>query len=71
MAIAMTELLNLTAEEQKYILKRISKDIYTPIDIDGQVYYIPSAVNELIERLFEKTVSLKTQLEDGLPNNTE
>ena len=67
----MTELLNLSAEEQKYILKRISKDIYTPIDIDGKVYYIPSVVNDLIERLFEKTVSLKTKLEDGLPNNTE
>lgn len=71
MAIAMTELLNLSAEEQKYILDKISTDIYTPIEIDQQVYYIPSAVNDLIEKLYEKTLSLKSQIDNGLPKNTE
>ena len=52
-------------------LDKISTDIYTPIEIDQQVYYIPSAVNDLIEKLYEKTVSLKSQIDNGLPKNTE
>ena len=69
MAFGMLELSKLPFEVQKEILSKLSSEDKCPIEIDSKVYYIPTAVNELIETLYEQTCIQKG--EHGIPRNKE
>ena len=53
MAFGMVELAKLPREAQEEILRKLSSKDVCPIEIDEQIYYIPIAVNNLIETLYE------------------
>tara|TARA_R110000850_G_scaffold46823_2_gene117714 strand:+ start:116 stop:325 length:210 start_codon:yes stop_codon:yes gene_type:complete len=69
MAFGMLELSKLPLEAQEEILSKLSSEDKCPIEIDSKVYYIPTAVNELIETLYEQTCIQKG--EHGIPRNKE
>ena len=54
MAFGMVELAKLPREAQEKILRKLSSKDVCPIEIDEQIYYIPIAVNNLIETLYEE-----------------
>lgn len=60
MAKAILEIMNMSAKGQEYVLSRFNKP-YSPIELDGIVYMIPSVVNELIKELIEQTSNEKIQ----------
>ena len=62
----------LTMEEQESILKMISYSTsdLSPIEIDDRIYYIPSAVNELIENLYSQSYNF-LKGDNGTPQNKE
>lgn len=69
MAFGMLELSRLTFEKQKEILSKLSSENKCPIEIDNKIYYIPTAVNNLIETLYEQSCIQKG--EHGIPRNKE
>jgi hypothetical protein len=70
MALGMTELSYLSLEDQEEILSKLSSDGPCPIEIDEQIYYIPSAVNQLIENLYRQACDFQKG-ENGTPQNKE
>ena len=52
------------------ILSKLSSDGPCPIEIDEQIYYIPSAVNQLIENLYRQACDFQKG-ENGTPQNKE
>lgn len=68
MAFGMTELGKLPREAQEEILSKLSVNDVCPIEIDDEVYYIPTAVNELIDHLYHQICRLKY---DGIPEDTQ
>jgi len=68
MAIGILELLNLTREDQESILKKLASEETCPIEIDNQVYYIPIAVNNLIDMLYKQTCDF-SKGDNGIPPN--
>jgi hypothetical protein len=72
MASYMVEIGSLSRSEQEDFLERISRGPSTPIEIDGSVYYIPNAVNDLIDFLYERLYSEdKHKGMDGIPDYKE
>jgi len=69
-AFGMTELFNLSLEDQEEILEKLASDGTCPIEIDEQVYYIPKAVNQLIENLYRQACDFRKG-ENGTPQNKE
>ena len=68
MAFGMLELSTLPKEAQEEILKKLASQDTCPIEIDNQIYYIPIAVNNLIDMLYKQTCDF-SKGEDGLPPN--
>ena len=68
MAIGILELLNLTREDQESILEKLASEETCPIEIDNQVYYIPIAVNNLIDTLYKQTCDF-SKGDNGIPPN--
>ena len=64
----MNELASLSKEDQEEVLKKLSSQEKCPIEIDNQVYYIPVAVNRLIDMLYRQSCDF-SKGEDGLPPN--
>ena len=60
MAKAILEIMNMSAKGQEYVLSRFNEQ-YSPIELDGVVYMIPKAVNELIKELIEKNSDERIQ----------
>jgi len=54
MAYGMTEMGKLPVEVQEEILERLSNTDTNPIEIDGEVFIIPTKVNGLIEYLYKQ-----------------
>lgn len=54
MAYGMTEMSKLPAKVQEEILERLSNSDTNPIEIDGEVFIIPTKVNGLIEYLYKQ-----------------
>lgn len=52
MAKAIIEIMNMSLKGQEYVLSRFN-DKYSPIELNGEIYMIPRAVNELIKGLIE------------------
>ena len=50
MAKAITEIMNMSLKGQEYVLSRFANK-YSPIELDGIIYMIPKAVNDLIKEL--------------------
>ena len=50
MAKAITEIMGMSAKGQEYVLSRFSEE-YSPLEINGVLYMIPDAVNDLIGEL--------------------
>jgi hypothetical protein len=50
MAKAILEIMNMSAKGQEYVLSRFNEE-HSPIELDGVVYMIPNAVNQLIKEL--------------------
>ena len=57
MAFGMVELSYLSREEQEKILSQLSNKYICPKEIDSNIYYIPEAVNNLIEQLYKQAYS--------------
>ena len=70
MAVGMLEISNLPIEAQEEILSRLSSEGACPIEIDDRIYYIPSAVNELIENLYSQSDNF-LKGDNGTPQNKE
>ena len=68
MAFGMLELSTLPKEAQEEILKKLASQDTCPIEIDNQIYYIPIAVNNLIDMLYKQKCDF-SKGEDGLPPN--
>ena len=64
----MTELGKLPMEAQEEILSKLSVKDVCPIEIDSELYYIPTAVNELIDHLYNQICRLKY---DGISEDTQ
>tara|TARA_Y100001951_G_C11216887_1_gene226309 strand:- start:173 stop:379 length:207 start_codon:yes stop_codon:yes gene_type:complete len=54
MAYGMTEMGKLPVKVQEEILERLSNTDTNPIEIDGEVFIIPTKVNGLIEYLYKQ-----------------
>ena len=69
----MTELGKLPMRVQEEVLGILSLDDTSPIEIDSEVYYIPNAVNDLIEFLYERLYqdgkSISINGANGISNN--
>lgn len=65
----MTELGKLPRAAQEEILSKLSVKDVRPIEIDDEIYYIPIAVSNLIDHLYEKACQL--QFSDGIPEDTQ
>jgi|TARA_B100000029_G_scaffold337334_1_gene329508 hypothetical protein len=70
MAFGMNELASLSKEDQEEVLKKLSSQEKCPIEIDNQVYYIPVAVNRLIDMLYRQSCEFPKG-ENGLPPDKE
>ena len=70
MDFGMLELTNLPREAQEEILSRLSSQETCPIEIDEQIYYIPCAVNQLIENLYRQACDFRKG-DNGTPQNKE
>jgi len=66
----MNELASLSKEDQEEVLKKLSSQEKCPIEIDNQVYYIPVAVNRLIDMLYRQSCEFPKG-ENGLPPDKE
>ena len=66
----MLELSTLPKEAQEEILKRLASKDTCPIEIDNQIYYIPVAVNRLIDMLYRQSCEFPKG-ENGLPPDKE
>jgi coproporphyrinogen III oxidase-like Fe-S oxidoreductase len=63
MAINLEFLQNLPLETQEDVLEDLSKVMASnPIEIDGKVYMIEEAVQDLIDSLYRQCEKYKTQL---------
>ena len=54
MAYGMTEMGKLPVKVQEEILERLSNTDTNPIEIDGEVFIIPTKVNGLMEYLYKQ-----------------
>ena len=70
MAVGMLEISNLPMEDLEEILSRMASEEACPIEIDDKIYYIPSAVNELIENLYRQSYNF-LKGDNGIPQNKE
>ena len=70
MAVGMLEISNLPIEAQEEILSRLSSEGACPIEIDDRIYYIPSAVNQLIDNLYRQACDFQKG-DNGIPQNKE
>lgn len=50
MAKAILEIMDMPLAGQEYVLSKMT-DNYIPIELDGVIYMIPEAVNDLIKQL--------------------
>ena len=70
MAIGMLEISNLSREAQEEILSRMASEETCQIEIDDRIYYIPSAVNQLIDNLYRQACDFQKG-DNGIPQNKE
>tara|TARA_Y100000361_G_C10872804_1_gene195068 strand:+ start:104 stop:316 length:213 start_codon:yes stop_codon:yes gene_type:complete len=70
MAFGMNELASLSKEDQEEVLKKLSSQEKCPIEIDNHIYYIPVAVNRLIDMLYRQSCEFPKG-ENGLPPDKE
>ena len=59
MSISLEWLTGLSLKEQERILKSLSKKDVNPIEVDGDIYYIPKAVAGLIDNLWRQLEEAK------------
>tara|TARA_R110002126_G_scaffold291380_2_gene451892 strand:- start:21612 stop:21800 length:189 start_codon:yes stop_codon:yes gene_type:complete len=58
MAKAITEIMNMSMKGQEYVLSRFTES-YSPIELNGEIYMIPKAINQLIKELIEDSIDEK------------